>query len=75
MRQDKLLTLLYEYQSPAASWPGRRINLEKEVGRWRARFSAIDENWIVGGAMGMSMIGVRAIAHIPSMTTFFRLMN
>jgi len=69
MRRDKLLTLLYEYQSPAAGWEGRNINLESEFGRWRARFSPIDENWIVGGAMGMSMIGVPAIAHIPSMTT------
>jgi pyruvate dehydrogenase E1 component beta subunit len=70
MRQDKLLTLLYEYQRPVASWQGRTINLEAEFRPWRARFNAIDENWIVGGAMGMSMIGVRAIAHIPSMTTF-----
>jgi len=69
MRRDKLLTLLYEYQRPASRWGNRTINLEKEFGRWRARYSAIDENWIVGGAMGMSMIGVRAIAHIPSMTT------
>lgn len=69
MRRDKLLTLLYEYQSPAAGWEGRNINLESEFGRWRVRFSPIDENWIVGGAMGMSMIGVPAIAHIPSMTT------
>ena len=70
MRQDKLLTLLYEYQRPVASWQGRTINLEAEFGPWRARFNAIDENWIVGGSMGMSMMGVRAIAHIPSMTTF-----
>ncbi len=69
MRRDKLLILLYEYQQPVARWEQRTINLEAEFGRWRARFSAIDENWIVGGAMGMSMIGVRAIAHIPSMTT------
>ena len=69
MRRDKLLTLLYEYQQPATRWANRSIDLEKEFGRWRARFSAIDENWIVGGALGMSMIGVRAIAHIPSMTT------
>jgi len=69
MQRDKLLTLLYEYQRPVARWGGRTINLEAEFGRWRARFSPIDENWIVGGAMGMSMIGVRAIAHIPSMTT------
>lgn len=69
MRRDKLLTVLYEYQRPAARWGNRTIDLETEFGRWRARFSAIDENWIVGSAMGMSMIGVRAIAHIPSMTT------
>ena len=69
MRRDKLLTLLYEYQRPATRWGGRFINLEAEFGRWRARFSAIDENWIVGGALGMSMVGIRAIAHIPSMTT------
>lgn len=69
MRQDPLLTLLYEYQRPAAGWQGRTIDLEAEFGRWRANFSPIDENWITGGAMGMSMIGVRAIAHIPSMTT------
>lgn len=69
MRRDKMLTLLYEYQRPVGRWADRAIDLEAEFGRWRARFSAIDENWIVGGAMGMSMIGVRAIAHIPSMTT------
>ena len=34
------------------------------------QFCPIDEEWIVGGALGMSLIGVRAIAHIPSMATF-----
>ena len=62
MRRDKLLTLFYEYQSSGG--------LESEFGRTRVRFCCIDENWIVGGVMGMSMIGVPAIAHIPSMTTF-----
>ena len=62
MQRDKLLTLFYEYQSPGG--------LEAEFGRLRVRFCAIDEHWIVGGAMGMSMIGVPAIAHIPSMATF-----
>jgi len=70
MRRDKLLTLLYEYQTPAAGWGGRSINLAAEFGRPRVQFCCIDEQWIVGGAMGMSMIGVPAIAHIPSMTTF-----
>lgn len=70
MRRDKLLTLLYEYQTPTARYGDRTINLEKEFGRWRVRFCAIDEQWIVGGALGMSLIGVPAIARIPSMTTF-----
>jgi len=70
MRRDPLVTLLYEYQRPVARWQGRTVNLEAEFGRWRARFCAIDEQWIVGAVLGMSMIGVRAIAHIPNMTTF-----
>jgi pyruvate dehydrogenase E1 component beta subunit len=70
MRRNKLLTLLYEYQKPVAGGEKGAINLEAEFGRWRARFCAIDEQWIVGSCLGMSMIGVPAIAHIPSMTTF-----
>jgi len=70
MRRDKLLTLFYEYQRPVANWQNRAINLEAEFGRWRARFCAIDEQWIVGGALGLALSGVPAIAHIPSMTTF-----
>jgi pyruvate/2-oxoglutarate/acetoin dehydrogenase E1 component len=70
MRRDKFLTLLYEYQTPAAGGANRSINLAGEFGPPRVQFCAIDEEWIVGGAMGMSMIGVRAIAHIPSMATF-----
>jgi len=70
MRRDKHLTLFYEYQKPSSRWEKRTINLEAEFGRVRARFCAIDEQWIVGGAMGMSMTGVPAIAHIPNMTTF-----
>lgn len=70
MRREKLLTLLYEYQRPRARWGRRVIDLEAEFGPPRVRFCAIDEEWIVGGALGMSMIGVPAIAHIPSMATF-----
>jgi len=62
MRRDKLLTVLYEYQRPG--------NLEAEFGPVRVRFCAIDEQWIVGAALGMSMMGVPAIARIPSMATF-----
>jgi pyruvate/2-oxoglutarate/acetoin dehydrogenase E1 component len=70
MRRDKLLSLFFEYQMPSASWNGRHVDLVAEFGPLRARSCAIDEQWIVGGVMGMSMIGVPAIAHIPSMTTF-----
>jgi pyruvate dehydrogenase E1 component beta subunit len=70
MQREKLLTLFYEYQTPSARFGERAINLEKEFGRLRVRFCAIDEQWIVGGVMGMALIGVPAIAHIPSMTTF-----
>ncbi len=70
MRREKHLTLLYEYQKPAARWSDRTIDLESEFGKWRARSCAIDEQWIVGGVLGMAMTGIPAIAHIPSMTTF-----
>ncbi|MFH1922726.1 MAG: transketolase C-terminal domain-containing protein [Planctomycetota bacterium] len=70
MRRDELLTLLYEYQGTAAGWRGKSVDLEAEFGPPRVQFCPIDEEWIVGGALGMSLIGVRAIAHIPSMATF-----
>lgn len=70
MRRDKLLTLLYEYQRPAAGGPKRGVNLVAEFGPPRVQFCCIDEQWIVGGVLGMSLIGVPAIAHIPNMTTF-----
>src|SRR5512137_674256 len=70
MQREKLLTLFYEYQTPTAGFSGRTINLEAEFGRLRVRFCAIGQQWIVGGVMGMSLIGVPVIAHIPSMTTF-----
>jgi len=70
MRREKLLTLLYEYQRPVSGWQGKTINLDAEFGQPRVRFCAIDEQWIVGAALGMSMTGVPAIAHIPSMATF-----
>jgi len=70
MRREKNLTLFYEYQKPVAGWGGRTIDLEGEFGKWRARSCAIDEQWIVGGVLGMAMTGMPAIAHIPSMTTF-----
>ena len=60
MRRDELLTLLYEYQGTAARWRGESVDLEAEFGPPRVQFCPIDEEWIVGGALGMSLIGVRA---------------
>jgi pyruvate/2-oxoglutarate/acetoin dehydrogenase E1 component len=40
MRRDKLLTLLYEYQSPSAGWSGRSINLQAEFGQPRVRLTS-----------------------------------
>jgi len=70
MGRDEFLTLLYEYQTPSARWGGQSIDLDAEFGPPRVQFCPIDEEWIVGGALGMSLIGVRAIARIPSMATF-----
>ena len=70
MRRNELLTLFYEYQRPSARSGGRSINLDAEFGPPRVQFCAIDEEWIVGGALGMSLSGVPAIARIPSMATF-----
>jgi pyruvate dehydrogenase E1 component beta subunit len=70
MRRDELLTLLYEYQGTSARWGNQAVDLASEFGPPRVQFCPIDEEWIVGGALGMSLIGVRAIAHIPSMATF-----
>jgi pyruvate dehydrogenase E1 component beta subunit len=70
MQRSELLTHLYEYQRPFARWENRSIDLVEEFGPPRVQFCAIDEEWIVGGALGMSLIGVPAIARIPSMATF-----
>lgn len=70
-RNDPHLTMLYEYQRPTAVSPtGQVIDLFKEFGPVRIPdWGPLDEEWFVGGAMGMAMTGVRSIAHLPSMTT------
>jgi pyruvate dehydrogenase E1 component beta subunit len=71
MLRDPHLTMLYEYQRPTAVSPsGQVIDLYKEFGPVRIpNWGPLDEEWFVGGAMGMAMTGVRSIAHLPSMTT------
>ncbi len=70
-RNDPHLTMLYEYQRPTAVSPtGQVIDLFKEFGPVRIPdWGPLDEEWFVGGGMGMAMTGVRSIAHLPSMTT------
>jgi pyruvate/2-oxoglutarate/acetoin dehydrogenase E1 component len=69
MRNDPHMTMLYEYQRPIAVSPmGQVIDLFKEFGDLRIPdWGPIDEEWHVGGAVGIAMTGVRAIAHVPSM--------
>jgi pyruvate dehydrogenase E1 component beta subunit len=69
MRNDPHMTMLYEYQRPIAVSPmGQVIDLYKEFGEPRIPdWGPIDEEWFVGGAAGIAMTGVRAIAHVPSM--------
>lgn len=71
MRNDPHMTMLYEYQRPVAASPlGVVIDLYKEFGPIRIPdWGPIDEEWFVGGAAGIAMTGVRAIAHVPSMCT------
>lgn len=71
MRTDPHLSMLYEYQRPTAVSPtGQVIDLFKEFGPVRIPdWGPLDEEWFVGGAMGMSLTGVRSIAHVPSMCT------
>jgi pyruvate/2-oxoglutarate/acetoin dehydrogenase E1 component len=71
MRNDPHLTMLYEYQRPVAVGPlGNVIDLHEEFGELRIPdWGPIDEEWHVGGAAGIAMTGVRAVAHVPSMCT------
>jgi len=69
MRNDPHMTMLYEYQRPVAAGPlGNVIDLYEEFGDLRIPdWGPIDEEWHVGGAAGIAMTGVKAIARVPSM--------
>jgi pyruvate dehydrogenase E1 component beta subunit len=70
MQANPLLTVFYQTPEVAVSPMGQVINLAKEFGDPRVPMgTAIDEEWYVGAAAGMSMTGVPCIAHCPSMTT------
>lgn len=71
MRQDKHLTHLYEYGRPlAVSAAGKVIDIYKEFGEPRTTdWAPIDEEWLLGACIGISMTGVRSVVRLPSMTT------
>jgi pyruvate dehydrogenase E1 component beta subunit len=70
MQANPLLTIMYQRPEIGISPTGQVIDLAKEFGHPRVPFgTAINEEWYVGGAAGMSMTGVPCIAHCPSMTT------
>lgn len=71
MRANPHMTMLYEYQRPVAMGPmGNVIDLFTEFGAPRIPdWGPIDEEWFIGGAAGIAMTGVPAIAHMPSMCT------
>jgi len=48
---------------------GQVIDLKKEFGLLRVLDGPIDEEWQVGGAIGMAMTGTPAIAYVPGMCT------
>jgi pyruvate dehydrogenase E1 component beta subunit len=64
----------YEYQVPSATLPtGEVLDLAKEFGdlRTSGRGWPIDEQWIVGAAIGAAAAGSKAIARIPSMAAIY----
>src|SRR5688500_12501606 len=71
MRRDPQLTLLYEYQRPAVvGRSGQVIDLFREFGPVRVPdWGPLDEEWLLGAALGMAMSGMRALAPLPPMTT------
>jgi pyruvate/2-oxoglutarate/acetoin dehydrogenase E1 component len=68
MKEMKDLTIFWQNRPTGVSPSGKVIDLGKEFGNARIpQYTAIDEEWYVGAAAGMSMIGVPAIAHTPYM--------
>jgi pyruvate/2-oxoglutarate/acetoin dehydrogenase E1 component len=74
MRADASMVYYYEYQVPSATLPtGEVLDLAKEFGdlRTSGRGWPIDEQWIVGAAIGAAAAGSKAIARIPSMAAIY----
>ena len=74
MRANADMVFFYEYQTPTATLPnGEVLDLAKEFGsrRTSGRGWPIDEQWIVGVAIGAAAAGSKAIARTPSMAPIY----
>ena len=74
MRSNPDMVFFYEYQSPTATLPtGEVLDLVKEFGEVRTSGIGwpIDEQWIVGAAIGAATAGSKAVARIPTMATIY----
>jgi pyruvate dehydrogenase E1 component beta subunit len=74
MRADPEMVFFYEYQTPTATLPtGEVLDLVKEFGTLRTsgRGWPIDEQWIVGSAIGVAAAGSKAVARIPPMAPIY----
>ena len=74
MRANADMVYYYEYQVPTATLPtGEVLDVAKEFGdvRTSGRGWPIDEQWIVGAAIGAAAAGSKAIARIPSMAGIY----
>ena len=74
MRANPDMVYYYEYQRPVATLPsGEVLDLVSEFGEPRTSGAGwpIDEQWIVGAAIGAAAAGSKAIARVPSMAQIF----
>jgi pyruvate/2-oxoglutarate/acetoin dehydrogenase E1 component len=74
MRANADMVFYYEYQTPLATLAsGEVLDLVKEFGepRTSGRGWPIDEQWIVGAAIGAAAAGSKAIARTPSMAPIY----
>jgi pyruvate dehydrogenase E1 component beta subunit len=74
MRANADMVFFYEYQTPTSTLPtGEVLDLAKEFGDVRTSGPGwpIDEQWIVGAAIGAATAGSKAIARIPTMAAIY----
>jgi acetoin:2,6-dichlorophenolindophenol oxidoreductase subunit beta len=74
MRANPDMVFYYEYSRPVSTLPtGEVLDLVNEFGEPRTSGQGwpIDEQWIVGAAIGAAAAGSKAIARLPSMAQIY----